>query len=71
MARFTTPKYSDKVLDALARFEEECFGREVIDRTVDWIIDLYDPTSGGFYQETSSKETEGFCPDYESSAKAF
>ncbi len=66
----STPVYSKAVMDALARFEEECFGREMIDKTVEWIISLYDAETAGFYYKTCAKYTKGFLPEVELTAKA-
>ncbi|MBQ4527460.1 MAG: copper amine oxidase N-terminal domain-containing protein [Clostridia bacterium] len=53
------------ILDAVNRFENECFG----EKTFDWVINLYDPETGGFYFKKSAKDTEGFLPDRESTLK--
>jgi len=62
-------KYTKEVYDALYRLEEECFGKETVDRMIDWIVNLYDREIGGFYYKTSGKETKGFLPDVESTGK--
>ena len=36
------------------------------DDVVYWIANLYDPETGGFYYSNSSRNTEGFLPDLES-----
>lgn len=55
----------DEVLAAVNRFENECFG----EKTFDWVINLYDPETCGFYFKKSAKDTEGFLPDRESTLK--
>ena len=39
------------------------------DTTVDWLANLYDPGIGGFYHANSAKNTFGYLPDAESTAK--
>ena len=58
------PKPSAQTFDALSQIENECFSEKL----VDWIVNLYDPESGGFYFKKSSKDTLGFLPDRESTA---
>ncbi len=60
------PKPTAEVLDILEQIENECFSEEL----VDWIVNLYDPESGGFYFKKSSKDTKGFLPDRESTANS-
>ena len=62
--------YSPEVLAALSRLEQECFGKEAMDKTVRWIANLYDKETGGFYITESAKNTEGFYPDLETTAKS-
>ena len=40
------------------------------DRAVEWLADLYDPDTGGFYYSNSGRNSEGFLPDIESTAQA-
>ena len=40
------------------------------DRAVEWLADLYDPDTGGFYYSNSGRNSEGFLPDLESTAQA-
>ncbi len=58
---YLSAKYEKEVYEWLYRFETECFSEDM----VDWIVNLYDPESGGFFFKTSAKETEGFLPDLE------
>ncbi len=39
------------------------------DSTVDWLANLYDPGIGGWYHTNSAKNTYGYLPDAESTAK--
>ena len=39
------------------------------DTTVDWLANLYDPGIGGFYHTNSARDTYGYLPDAESTAK--
>ena len=58
------PPYSDEVYAILDKIESECYSEKL----VDWIINLYDPESGGFYFKKSAKDTLGFLPDRESTS---
>lgn len=40
------------------------------DRMVEWLADLYDPDTGGFYYSNSGRNSEGFLPDLESTSQA-
>lgn len=40
------------------------------DRAVEWLADLYDPDTGGFYYSNSGRNSAGFLPDLESTAQA-
>ena len=35
-----------------------------------WMVNLYDPVTGGYYYSNSARNTEGFYPDLESTAQA-
>ncbi len=39
-------------------------------KVLNWLADLYDPESGGFYYSNSGRNYEGFLPDIESTAQA-
>jgi len=58
------PDYSPEAYANLQSIEENCYSEKLID----WIVNLYDPESGGFYFKKSSKDTVGFLPDRESTA---
>jgi len=58
------PEYSDEVYEAIERYNEECYSEDLLD----WIINLHDPETGGFYFKKSAKQTVGFYPDRESTA---
>ena len=38
---------------------------------IDWVADLYDPKTGGFYYSNSARNTIGYAPDIESTQIAF
>lgn len=40
------------------------------DSMVEWLADLYDPDTGGFYYSNSGRNSEGFLPDLESTSQA-
>lgn len=58
------PDYSPEAYAAIERYNNECYSEDLID----WIINLYDPESGGFYFKKSAKDTVGFLPDREATA---
>ena len=62
--------YKKEVLEALERLEEDCFGSAVVDRIIEWVLGLYDFDTCGFYYKTSAKQTMGFLPELEMTAKA-
>lgn len=39
-------------------------------KMLDWLADLYDPDTGGFYYSNSGRNHEGYLPDIESTAQA-
>ena len=39
-------------------------------RMLEWLADLYDPETGGFYYSNSGRNHEGYLPDIESTAQA-
>lgn len=39
-------------------------------KMLDWLADLYDPETGGFYYSNSGRNHEGYLPDIESTAQA-
>jgi len=39
-------------------------------KVLNWLADLYDPETGGFYYSNSGRNYEGFLPDIESTAQA-
>ncbi len=40
------------------------------DDVITWLINLYDPDTGGFYYSNSARNTEGYLPDLESTTQA-
>ena len=40
------------------------------DNLIIWLINLYDPDTGGFYYSNSARNTEGYLPDLESTTQA-
>ena len=40
------------------------------DGILEWLAELYDPESGGFYYSVSARDNEGFLPDVESTLSA-
>lgn len=59
------PPLSDELKTALQRFDSALYSKDMID----WIVGLYDPETTGFYFKKNAKDTEGFLPDRESTAK--
>ena len=55
---------ADTVKELRAMYE--MFSPEVLE----WLADLYDPESGGFYYSNSARNNEGFLPDIETTAQA-
>ncbi|MBQ4528201.1 MAG: copper amine oxidase N-terminal domain-containing protein [Clostridia bacterium] len=60
-----SPAHSDELTEALENFDKTLYSESLLN----WLANLYDPEIGGFYFKTSAKETEGFLPDKESTAK--
>ena len=51
----------DAIADYLKIFRPEYY---------EWLANLYDPGTGGFYYSNSGRDTEGFLPDIESTVQA-
>ncbi len=58
----------------IPEYLEEYEGYNIIDscfiNTSDWLVDVYDPESGGFYTTKSAAQTQGYVPSLESTAFA-
>ena len=61
----TSMNVPQEVKDYLLKFDN-LLGKDVLQ----WIIDLYDPETGGFYYTKSGMENEGFLPDIEATGFA-
>lgn len=60
-----SPAHSDELKEALENFDKSCYSEKLLT----WLANLYDPETGCFYFKTSAKDTLGFLPDAESTAK--
>ena len=58
--KIITPEY-DRIKKAYAKIDEYYLG------VFDWLVSLYDPESGGFYNSVSGATYEGFYPSLEAS----
>ena len=59
-----TDKYA-RTTAAYEKIDQEFLG------VLDWIVDIYDPETGGFYNTVSGAEYEGFYPSLEASAYVY
>ncbi|MBQ7574196.1 MAG: hypothetical protein IJT23_08050 [Clostridia bacterium] len=60
---YEIPQYSE-------RYEEYDIIDSCFVNTLDWLVDVYDPESGGFYTTKSAALTKGYVPSLESTALA-
>lgn len=60
----TTDRYA-RTMAAYEKIDREFLG------VLDWMVDIYDPETGGFYNTVSGAEYEGFYPSLEASAYVY
>ncbi len=56
---YVTTDYYDRILAAYAKIDNEFLS------AMDWLVGLYDPETGGFYNTTSGAKHEGYYPSIE------
>lgn len=60
----TTERYT-RTMTAYEKIDQEFL------KVLDWIVDIYDPETGGFYNTVSGAEYDGFYPSLEASAYVY